>query len=305
MFMNRSLVSLCLCAALAALGFGAGFKIITSEGRIGVIAEDLARNTFSAITPSWLIAGPVMEPGTFAYYAPGDLVARTGTGPARQGSSDWTPWAADMAFPVAAEHPAFLNSQVYGPGGGGYRGKGPNNQCARANYSYPWRDNFCERRGGKDRESLNCPARSIHQGVDIRGGSGGSRGSTCAQMAWGNNRPQNLVPVVAVSDGFIEYSQLPHKYVVQLITDEARIFNYMHLDRDSLVHAPGSRVTKGETIGYLSNYFGRSKTTHHLHFEILQNIDGKGWSHVPPYMSLVRAYERDHEMSGVLVEDVE
>lgn len=25
-------------------------------------------------------------------------------------------------------------------------GKGPN-QCAAENYSYPWRDNFCEKRG--------------------------------------------------------------------------------------------------------------------------------------------------------------
>lgn len=306
MNMTRSVV---LCTALAVLGFVAGFMLVTLDGRMGVVAEDLAHRSVQALTASWLMDGPASEPGTFAYYAPGDLVARTGTGPARQGSADWTPYAADMAFPVAPSHPAFLNSQVYGPGGGGYRGGGPNNQCARANYSYPWRDNFCERRGGKDRESLNCPARSIHQGVDIRGGSGGSRSSTCAQMAWGprggEDRPQTLVPVVAASDGFVEYSQLPHKYLVQLITDDARVFSYMHLDRASLIHAPGTRVSKGETIGYLSNYFGRSKTTHHLHFEILQNIDGQGWSHVPPYMSLVRAYERDHAMTGVLVEDAE
>jgi murein DD-endopeptidase MepM/ murein hydrolase activator NlpD len=302
----RPLVTLCLCAVLLGTGFFAGRALVTSQGRAGVVVMELVRASALKLAPSFLVesAGP---PTSFAYYAPGDLIERSGTGPARKGSADWTPWVADMTFPVAASHSAFLNSQVYGPGGGRFAGAGPNNQCAVANYSYPWRDNFCERRGGKDRESLNCPSRAIHQGVDIRGGSGGTRASTCAQMAWGprESRSQTLVPVVAAEDGWIEYSLLPHKYVVSLITPDARVFSYMHLDRASLVHRPGSAVSKGETIGYLSNYFGRGTTTHHLHFEILQNIDGKGWSHVPPYISLVRAYERDRGLTGILVEDAE
>ena len=33
-------------------------------------------------------------------------------------------------------------------------------------------------------------------------------------------------------------------------------------------------------------------TTFHLHFELLQNTADSGWVHVPPYTSLVAAYER-------------
>lgn len=310
----RSLVSLALCGVLLATGFVVGRHVGKSDQRSGAALMEFTRQDFFRFAVSTLKGpgpgtfhfGPfrfTAEPARFSYFAPGDLTGRTGTGSARSGTADWTAFAPDMAFPVEASNPAFLNSQIYSPGGGGYRGAGPDNQCALANYSHPWRDNFCERRGGKDRESLNCPSRAIHQGVDIRGGTGGSRASTCARMAWDEGAPQNLVPVVAAEDGWIEYSLLPHKYVVNLITSKGRIYSYMHLDRASLVQAPGARVSRGETIGYLSDYFGRSRTTQHLHFEILQNIDGKGWSHVSPYMSLVRAYERDHGVTGVLVED--
>lgn len=307
----RALSTFLLCAVFIGTGFLAGMKVEEIRSSPGggfwetareLMPGDLFRFGVSGFKG---LVGVEDAPQSFSFYAPGDLVGRSGTGAARKGARDWTAFAPEMAFPVAPAQPAFLNSQIHSPGGGAWRGSGPNNQCVRANYSYPWRDNFCERRGGKDRESLNCPSRAIHQGVDIRGGTGGFRASTCARMAWGDGTIQTLVPVVAAQDGWIEYSLLPHKYVVTLITDQGRAFNYMHLDRASLIHGPGTRVSKGETIGYLSDYFGRSETTQHLHFEILQNIDGKGWSHVSPYMSLVGAYERDHGVTGVLVEDEE
>jgi peptidase M23-like protein len=239
-------------------------------------------------------------PGTFAYFAPGELVGRTGVGLMRKGAADWTLYAPQMAFPIKNTLPGYLNSQIYSPGGGGYRGLGSNNQCAVANYTYPWRDNFCERRSGTVRESLNCPSQNIHQGLDIRGGSGGAPDSACYRMAWQGEK--SLVPVVAVEAGRIEYSKLPYKYVVLLITDTGRVYRYMHLERSSLELTPGTRIEQGTTIGYLSNYYGRSQTTHHLHFEFSQNVAGKGFSHVSPYMSLVRAYERDHGLEAVLVE---
>jgi hypothetical protein len=248
--------------------------------------------------------GPGSPGGTadaFAFYAPGNLAQGTGSGPQRGGTADWSVYVPQMAFPIRHSHSAWLNSQIYAPGGGGYRGRGPDNQCAVQNYSYPWRDNFCEKRPGTNRESLNCPSQQIHQGVDIRGGSGGWRGSSCYQMAWQGE--QAMVPVVAAEDGRVEYSRAPYKYTLLLITDEGRVFRYLHLERTSLAVKPGTAVRKGETIGFVSNYFGRSQTTHHLHFEISQNVAGKGFSHVAPYMSLVRAYERDHGLTAVLVEE--
>lgn len=242
----------------------------------------------------------LLQPGQFGYYAPGNLLPRTGSGAGRNGVEDWTLYAADMTFPVGVTAPSYLNSQIYNPGGFRYVGVNSNNQCAPENYSYPWRDNFCEGRSGTDRESLNCPSRAIHQGVDIRGGNGGDQSSACYRMAWGGQK--GLVPVVAAEEGRIEYSRLPYKYVVLLVTDEGRIYRYLHLEQGSLKVTPGARVEAGDTIGYLSNYFGRTRTTHHLHFEISENVAGRGFTQVSPYMSLVRAYERDQGLEAVLVE---
>ena len=53
----------------------------------------------------------------------------------------------------------------------------------------------------------------------------------------------------------------------------------------------GDSVTKGAHIGKVSNVF-TAPTTIHLHFEIFSNVGGLGFVHVPPYMSLVTAYEK-------------
>ena len=284
------------------LGLGAAMGVAASN-------EDSLLRQALAHQKLWeraLVAGPeapvdaVLDEGQFGYYAPGNLLPRTGSGALRKGVEDWTLYAETMRFPVKAPHPAFLNSQIYNPGGGRYLGPDTNNQCASANYTYPWRDNFCEGRWGTDRDTLNCPSRSIHQGVDIRGGTGGRNGSTCYRMAWGGEK--TLVPVVAAEAGRVEYSKLPYKYVVMIITDEGRVFRYLHLDQTSLKFEPGTRVEEGTVLGYLSNDFGRTSTTHHLHFEIAQNVDGRGFTYVSPYMSLVRAYERDQGLDAVLVE---
>jgi murein DD-endopeptidase MepM/ murein hydrolase activator NlpD len=56
--------------------------------------------------------------------------------------------------------------------------------------------------------------------------------------------------------------------------------------------AQNSAVRAGDKIGLISADFGGVPTPVHLHFEMLQNIGGKGFRHVPPYMSLVRSYQR-------------
>ena len=66
----------------------------------------------------------------------------------------------------------------------------------------------------------------------------------------------------------------------------------MHMNMRALQVSQGDTVTKGQTLGYVSNDFGGTATTFHLHFELLQNTADSGWVHVPPYTSLVAAYER-------------
>jgi murein DD-endopeptidase MepM/ murein hydrolase activator NlpD len=58
----------------------------------------------------------------------------------------------------------------------------------------------------------------------------------------------------------------------------------------------GAKVKRGQQIGWVSNNFGGSATTFHLHFEIKQAVtDGNGhmvFTWVPPYPSLVAAYTK-------------
>ena len=62
-------------------------------------------------------------------------------------------------------------------------------------------------------------------------------------------------------------------------------------------------VKAGDVIGVVSNDFGGTPTTYHLHFESKAPVEGEGIVHVPPYMSLVSAYERREGGIGKVVED--
>src|SRR5262249_50073814 len=48
---------------------------------------------------------------------------------------------------------------------------------------------------------------------------------------------------------------------------------------------------RGQHIGLISNNFGGSSTTHHLHFELHQVLDDYGDTAVPTYEALIAAYE--------------
>jgi murein DD-endopeptidase MepM/ murein hydrolase activator NlpD len=219
----------------------------------------------------------------FSYFAPGDLKPGSGTG-----TRDTTVFAPGIAFPIAAPFPAFLNSQTNNPGGGAVGG----DQCNPVNYSYPWRDTFCEFRSA-DRGSFNCSTRQIHQGVDIRGGDA----ANCRAQRAQSPAAHNSVPVVAVDDGTIAYIG---RFSVD-IRSGPRVYRYLHLNPNNLQVALGDTVTKGQRIGYLSNAFGGSPTTLHLHFEIRQNMEGKGFTWVSPYTSLVEAYQRRQNQIGRVV----
>lgn len=213
---------------------------------------------------------PAPEPVTWPHEPAGVLTPGSGSG-----ATDPTVWAPGMRFPMEAA-PAFANSQVYGYGG--YMAPGPGGQCDSRNYSYPWRDNFCETRSWTN--GL-CPAGRGHQGQDIRP-------ATCEKKAhW----------VVAPETGTITSIG---SYTVTLLGQSGRIYRLLHMDMAevrALFPTPTSRnVTRGQRVGRVSNDFGGNATTIHLHFEIKAPVaDGSGGAtvqFVPTYPSLTDSYQR-------------
>ena len=189
----------------------------------------------------------------FTYYPPGDLTSGSG-----QGRVDYNVWLPNMRFPVEAT-PAYLNSQVWGVGGmSGPRGS----QCDARNYSYPWRDNFCEYR----RWSMPlCPSGKGHQGQDIRG-------ATCEDKKWWT---------VAAENGTVYLGT----YGVYLQGESGIRHRYLHVEMSQLPVREGQSVRKGQRIGKISDDFGGTPTTLHLHYDMKS-----GGRYIPPYMSLVSSY---------------
>lgn len=210
---------------------------------------------------------PEPEPVTWPHEPPGALTPGSGTG-----SADPTLWAAGMRFPMEAA-PAWANSQVYGYGGG--QPPGPGGQCDSRNYSYPWRDNFCETRSASNGM---CPAARGHQGQDIRP-------ATCQDAVhW----------VVAAEDGVVTSIG---SYSVFIQGVSGRIYRYLHMEMPHVrsILSEGQHVTRGQRIGKVSNDFGGTPTTIHLHFEIKAPVTRDGSTaiiFVPTYTSLVDSYGR-------------
>ena len=223
---------------------------------------------------------PVERPAeissSFTYHAPGQLLSGTGFR-GHGGRADTTVYS-QIRFPLA-EAPAFVNSQMF---------QGRNKPLAPGhapNYSYPWRDNFCERRGFPVGQ---CPAGHGHQGQDIRG-------PRCTpDPDTGRCRPQH--DLVAVRDGAI--LRAPRQEALYLVVNtphEHLRFRYLHMsprkmDEDQVFS--GRRVREGEVIARIGNFSKREGgTSYHLHFDI-QVPTKDGWTYVNPYMTLVAAYER-------------
>lgn len=193
----------------------------------------------------------------FSYLPPGDLAPGSG-----EGREDYEVYAPGMRFPVEVA-PTYVNSQVWGHGGS----QGPGgSQCDVENYSYPWRDNYCETRSW---DMPMCPAGVGHQGNDMRP-------STCDDSThW----------AVATVDGTITNIG---SYSVYLTAADGTRYDYLHMSNVQV--SVGEDVTRGQQLGTVSNEFGGTPTTIHLHFNIRQNIDPLGDVYVPSYMSLVESY---------------
>jgi murein DD-endopeptidase MepM/ murein hydrolase activator NlpD len=198
------------------------------------------------------VTPPTPAAPVFSYYAPGVLLAGSGGGFTEQ-----VVHAPDMVFPIKSA-PTVLQSQVFSFGGGVAGG----DQCDARNYEAPWRDNFCETRSA-NRTTPFCPVAKIHQGQDIRVGTA----ADCKALRKQTADARGLHEVVAAEDGIISSIGT---YTVKLRGD-GRIYNYMHLNMKRLAVTAGQSVKAGDLIGYVSNDFGGTATTIHLHFEILQN----------------------------------
>lgn len=195
----------------------------------------------------------------FTYDPPGELAPTSGTG-----RVDENVYAPGMRFPMESG-PAYANSQVWGHGGGS--GPKGSSQCDEENFSYPWRDNYCESRSW---DMPLCPSGTGHQGQDIRA-------ATCEKdKHW----------VVAAEDGTITNVG---SYSVYLTTADGTRFDYLHMSNVTVEE--GADVKRGQRLGMVSNEFGGSATTVHLHFNIKQNVAGLGMVFVPTYLSLVESYK--------------
>jgi murein DD-endopeptidase MepM/ murein hydrolase activator NlpD len=191
-----------------------------------------------------------------------------------------------MIFPLKlgpGQHP-FLNSQIWGYGGGGWNGVGEagGSECDPRNYDpMVQRDNYCEVRGWG---MPLCPAGRGHQGQDIRPPS-------CKDNAW---------EVVATVDGVI--TLVTRNTTVVLKGDDGTQYRYLHMHPDSITVSVGQRVTQGDTLGRVSQFMnGARQTTRHLHFDILQRITigdrPAQVVEVPTYTSLIAAYRKAKGLS--------
>jgi len=213
---------------------------------------------------------------------PGDLLPGSSTTHGSTGVTDTSVVSPFMRFPFE-EGPAFLNSQIFGQGGGGYGGgewPGPGgSENDAANFDYAWRDNFCEARTNPAKHSNElCDGGLGHNGQDIRP-------ATCENAVhW----------IVAPEDGHISW--VGSISVNVFGADSGYIYKNLHVQKPlpDWVEV-GAPVTKGQRIARASDLLSASSraTTVHLHFEVhgSAEIDGAmRTGPLPPYSSLVEAY---------------
>ncbi len=214
----------------------------------------------------------------FSYWPAGDLIP--GSAPPAILVDD-TVYDDDIVFP--SEGPVYINSQVYGHGGSQAAVNSlSSDQCAAANYDYPWRDNFCEKRS---RNQYFC-AQGGHTGVDIRP-------STCVkEVHW------------AIAPEAGEIYDIG-SFGVRMMADDGTWYQFLHLEMDALAVVAGQEVVAGQRIGKFSNVFFDTAgnpvpTTIHMHLDMKEsyaptNGDPPFIDRVNPYMTLVSAYERKLE----------
>ena len=259
----------------------------------------------TAIAPPPLDRPTAVSPD-FTYFSPGFLIPGTGFKPDLGGRADYTVYG-NLRFPMKSA-PDFANSQSFNNWGTcDFTGRTPRrlgkkgmhytctvngrslvfDELAGRNYSYPWRDNFCEHRHFFVGQ---CPGGEGHQGQDIRP-------SFCKMF---NDGADRCLPyqhaVVAVDDAMILRPPNLEALLFFINTGNTHLrVRYLHMDPGRMNAAgllSGRRVKRGEIIGQVATYNDfAGGTSYHLFFD-LQVPTKVGWVLVNPYMTLVSAYER-------------
>lgn len=240
----------------------------------------------------------------FTYYGPGDLIPNTGWHK-MPGRADYHVYAR-IRSPIA-DAPSYVKSQSFLPWGdcyhtghSGHLGRKDSqyscnvngiplvfDESAAVNWTYPWRDNFCELR---DFLVGQCPGGYGHQGEDIRPGN-------CVLNNEGADRCEPYQHnVAAVRDGVIWRSPGNIGLYIDVNTKNDFVrFRYLHMNpkfMDAEGWLSGRRVSEGEIIGKVATWGDYEKgTSYHIHFN-MQVFTKVGWVWVNPYMTLVFAYER-------------
>ncbi len=228
---------------------------------------------------------PVPVTPAFYFFRVGNLAPGSG-----MGTTEMSVLVPDMQFPIKSA-PAVAQTQVYRWGGGIKGG----DQCDVRNFVAPWRDNYCETRSSSS--TPWCAKSGIHLGQDIRVGTP----EGCRLEVKTKAADRIRYEVVAVEDGVVSNVG---SYSITLRADSGgRIYRYLHLNMAKLKIATNQTVKKGDVIGYVSNDFGGTPTTLHLHFEIKLNTAANGWQYAPPYTSLLEAYKRRENNPGAQVAD--
>jgi len=217
----------------------------------------------SVIASGFAVAILMSSTSTWAdnrFMPPGDLLQDSGSGIANNAV-----FFPGIRFPIE-QGPAFANSHFYSVGG--QRGS-DGDSCDDANYSYPWRDNFCEYR----KSNLPLCSSGGHQGQDLRP-------ATCrANYYW----------AVAVDDGVIVQIG---RFGVTLQTPSGSLYRYVHLNTSELAVHELEKVSRGDRIGKISNNW-IDKLPVHLHFDVKDTVmigNKMEVVFIPPYTSLVQSY---------------
>jgi hypothetical protein len=258
-----------------------------------------------AAEPPALRSRPEQPANAFSYYPPGRLIAGTDSRQ-RGGDADNTVYA-PIRFPLM-DGPVHTYSQMFINLGDCTAALGDSRTLRRngkpfrclpgtmvstaemprgGQNRYPWRDNFCERRGFFVGQ---CPSGLGHQGQDIVPVGCALSGRDDG----GCDRRHHQV--VAVHDGML--LRQPRQEGLAIVANAPGThvrFRYLHMNPkaiDADGFFSGRAVREGDVLGKVSNFNGREGgTSYHLHFD-MQVPTKDGWVLANPYMTLVTAYER-------------
>jgi Peptidase family M23 len=268
---------------------------------------------------------PTKVSATFKYNPPGRLLKGTSEGGGESGDTTCKlHGAGHLGFPIKLR-PVYANSQVFMHSGNCQGDRqdvldAPDDEfdhykCKqngielldfeghRANYDFPWRDNYCEARSGAPAGSApGCPQGKGHAGQDLRPWyciPARDKGTRCKI---------DVFEVVAVADGNAWWKTEPYENHMRLMLDGGIYFMYLHMSPSALwnagmEHGRAIPVTKGQVIGMVGNFDKAvvGGTSTHLHFEIRYGYDIG--APVSPYWTLVRAYELHINARGTEVAD--